>query len=295
MIVSASYRTDIPAFYEAWFRRRLSEGYCMVPNPYSGRDYRVGLTPDAVDGFVFWTRNPGPFGDALADVWRMGLPFVVQMTITGYPRILDRSVIPADRAVALARELAARYGPRAVVWRYDPVLITDLTPPAFHEETVDRLAAALAGCVDEVVFSMATIYQKTKRNLDRQSHLHGFGWQDPDLAEKRALLAALGRIANRYRLTPTVCSQSDLVSGTLGPARCIDAVRLGDMAGRAIKAPTAGNRPGCLCARSRDIGAYDTCPHGCVYCYAVRDRDKAKANHARHDPFRPSLATGRTE
>ncbi len=292
MIVSASYRTDIPAFYAPWFRQRLSKGYCMVPNPYSGRDYRVDLTPGAVDGFVFWTRNPGPFGDALADVWRMGLPFVVQMTITGYPRALDRSVIPAGRAVALVRDLAARYGRRSVVWRYDPVLITDLTPPAFHEDTVDRLAADLAGSVDEVVLSMATIYRKTRTNLDRRAGTDGFMWWDPSLDEKRTLLARLGRVAGRYGLSPRVCSQPDLVSDILEPARCIDAGRLADLAGAPVKAMTAGNRPGCLCAKSRDIGAYDTCPHGCVYCYAVRDRDKAKTNHAGHDPASLSLSTG---
>ncbi|WP_366654091.1 DUF1848 domain-containing protein [Fodinicurvata sp. EGI_FJ10296] len=289
MIVSASYRTDIPAFYGPWFRQRLSEGYCMVPNPYGGRDYRVDLTPAGVDGFVFWTRNPAPFDAALDDVRRMERPFVVQMTITGYPRPLDRSVIAPDRAIALVRDLSDRFGRRAVVWRYDPVLISDLTPPTFHIDTVDRLASALAGSVDEVVLSMATIYKKTRTNLDRRAHLDGFAWRDPDLTEKQDLLARLGGIAALHGMTPTVCSQSDLVTGTLKSARCIDAVRLSDLAGRPLKAPVAGNRPGCLCARSRDIGVYDTCPHGCVYCYAVRNRDKAQANHAAHAPGAPSL------
>ena len=85
----------------------------------------------------------------------------------------------------------------------------------------------------------------------------------------------------------TLCTQpalAALVPGIAAPARCIDAGRLGDVAGRPVAAPVKGNRPGCLCAESRDIGAYDSCPHGCVYCYAVRRPEAAKRNHRRHDP-----------
>jgi hypothetical protein len=298
MIVSASYRTDIPAFYGAWFVNRLRAGWCRVANPYGGPPSTVPLAGPGVDGFVFWTRNAGPFRPALAEVAARGLPFVVQFTITGYPRALETSVTDAARAAAQLRGLADMYGPRAAVWRYDPVLVTDLTPPAWHLETFSRLAAGLAGATDEVVVSFANIYRKTARNLTAAARRHGFAWRDPEPGEKRALLAALAPVAAEHGMALTLCTQPALlepapVPGT-APARCVDAVRLSDVAGRPVAAREKGNRPGCHCAESRDIGAYDTCPHGCVYCYAVRDRDRARRAHKAHDPGGPFLLPPRT-
>src|SRR5690606_7077248 len=184
MIISASYRTDIPAFYGDWLMARLDAGYCHVVNPYGGQVHRIDLRPEAVDGFVFWTRNLGPFMDRLAEIRRRGLPFVVQDTLTGYPRALEAATIPAGRAVGQVRAVAAEYGPRAAVWRYDPVLLTSLTPPDWHRANFARLANALAGSVDEVVMSFAQIYRKTGRNLAAAARRHGFDWRDPPAAEK---------------------------------------------------------------------------------------------------------------
>ena len=284
MIVSASYRTDIPAFYGDWFLKRLEAGYCQVVNPYGGPVRKIALTPEAVAGFVFWTRNPGPFRTALREVARCGIPFVVQITATGYPRALETSVLPPERSVTLVEEIHEHYGPRAVVWRYDPVLVTSATPAAWHRRNFAALARQFAGTADEVVFSFAQIYAKTRNNLNRAVQHHGFAWQDPPDEEKRALLAELAAIARDLGLKPTLCAQPALLVPGLEPASCIDAERLLDIAGRPIAARAKGNRPGCLCAESRDIGAYDSCPHGCTYCYAVRRPELAKRNHRAHDP-----------
>jgi hypothetical protein len=288
MIVSASYKTDIPAFYGDWFRHRLAAGYAVVRNPWGGGTFTVRLDRESVDGFVFWTRNVGPFLATLDDLAARNRPFIVQMTVTGYPRALERAVIDPDRAVAQIRTLASRFGPRSVVWRYDPVLITDATGPAFHRETVARLAGELGGVVDEVVLSFATIYRKTRLNLDRA----GIAWRDPDDDAKRALLAELAELAAIARdagLTPTLCAQPDLLVEGLAGAACVDAARLSDVAGRSIPAKVKGNRPGCFCAESRDIGAYDTCPHGCLYCYAVSRPETARRAQKRHDPSAETL------
>ena len=282
MIVSASYRTDIPAFYAGWFLARLAAGYATVRNPYGGADYRVPLDREAVDGFVFWTRNPAPFDAALDAVAVRGTPFVVQVTITGYPQALETSVVDADRIVDVVRRLADRFGPRTIVWRYDPLIATSLTPPAWHRDNFARIAARLEGATDEVVLSWTTIYAKTERNLRRASRNAAFDWDDPPDDDKRALLTDLAAIAADRGMRPTLCSQPDLLADGIAPAKCIDAERLSDIAGYPITAREKGNRPGCPCAESRDIGAYDTCPHGCVYCYAVRDRRAAKQAYGRH-------------
>ncbi len=261
-----------------------------MANPYGGPDYEVPLTGPSVDGFVFWTKNVGPFLPVLAGLREAGRPFVVQYTITGYPTVLEQAVTDAERAVAHCRALSADCGPRAVVWRYDPILITDLTPADWHRATFRRLAAALAGHCDEVVTSFAQIYRKTERNLAAATERHGFAWRDPADEEKRSLLSDMAEIAAGHGMALTLCTQPHLQVDGTRPSRCIDAERLSDVAGRPIGAREKGNRPGCLCAESRDIGAYDTCPHGCVYCYAVRRRDVARSAYKTHDPLAERLA-----
>ncbi|SMH55822.1 DUF1848 domain-containing protein [Azospirillum agricola] len=281
MIVSCSYKTDIPAFYGRWFLNRLKAGYCRTVNPYGGQTYRVDLTKPAVEGFVFWTKNLGPFLDGLGAVSEAGFPFIVQYSVTGLPTALERSVPDWRVAVDHMKAVRDRWGPRAVVWRYDPVAVTDATPPAWHRETFARLAGALRGVSDEAVLSFLQPYRKTARNLAAA----GIGWRDPEAGEKRALLADLAGIAAGEGMALTLCTQPDLagVAG-VGAARCVDAARLSEVAGRVLAAREKGNRPGCLCAESRDIGEYDTCPHGCVYCYAVADRATAQRRFAAHDP-----------
>lgn len=283
MIVSASYRTDIPAFYARWFLRRLKAGHGIVANPYGSGTYNVSLRPGEVDGFVFWTRNIGPLLPHL-DAVRQLAPFVVQFTVTGYPRALETSVIPPDDAVAQLCELRRQFGPRVAVWRYDPVVFAGDLDVAAHLAEFATLARALSGTVDEVVLSVVHPYRKTRRNLDRAATRHGFAWHDPPPDEKRDLLRRLGAIAREHGMVPTLCSQPDLLASGLGEASCVDAERLGDVGQCPVNARRGGNRPGCRCAELRDIGAYDTCPHGCIYCYAVTDRDRAVANFRRHDP-----------
>lgn len=280
MIVSASYRTDIPAYYGQWFLRRLKAGFCRVANPYGGESATVSLRPGDVDGFVFWTRNPGPFAAALNELRARHLPFAVQFTVTGYPRALEAAVQKTGRAVAQFRSIVRRHGPRAAVWRYDPILFTSITTPDWHARNFAGLARALKGATDEVVVSLADDYRKTRRNLAIAAREHGFAPMPPP-AGMRGFLRGLAGIAGDCGMKFTACTEPAL---GIAPARCIDARRLSDVAGREIAARVRGNRPGCLCHESRDIGAYDSCAQGCVYCYAVADRDRAKRNLAVHDP-----------
>jgi hypothetical protein len=284
LIISASYKTDIPAFYGEWFLRRLRAGYCKMINPYGRQIYQVSLLPQDVDGFVFWTRNAGPFLPALRVVRENGFPFVVQYTITGYPRSLEASVAPAARTVDHIRQIAGEHGSRAAVWRYDPILFTSLTPPDFHRRNFAALARQLEGATDEVVISFAQVYRKTERNLNRAAEALDFTWEDPDGEGKLSLARDLVAIAAAHGMRLVTCSQNQYLVPGARPARCVDADRLSDVAGRPIAVPRKGNRPDCECSQSRDIGDYDSCPHGCVYCYAVSDREQAQERFWRHDP-----------
>ncbi len=289
MIISASYRTDIPAFYGDWFRRRWRDGVVRVRNPYGGPPSLVPLRPPEVDGYVFWTRNAGPFLAALSEVADTGVPFVVQFTVTGYPRALDAATIPPERAIAQIASLVRAFGAGRVVWRYDPIVCSDLTPAEWHLATFARLAGALEGLVDEVVVSWLQVYRKTRRNLDLAARASGFVWEDPPADAKRALLSRLAELAAARGIRLVLCDQPELRADGVGEARCIDAGRLARLAGRPITVPLRSHRATCGCFASRDIGAYDTCPHGCVYCYAVASRATAKRRFAAHDPEDVSL------
>ena len=111
----------------------------------AGRRTGIDLSPTAVDGFVFWTRNPGPFGQAFEAVAARGNPFMIQVTVTGYPRALEFNVLETGRAIDQIRALAERWGPRAVVWRYDPVVLSSLTGRDWHRANFARIASALKG------------------------------------------------------------------------------------------------------------------------------------------------------
>lgn len=284
MIISASYKTDIPTFYGDWFMNRLGAGYCKMINPYGRQIYRVSLKRKDVDGIVFWTKNVGPFLSHLPDVQRMGFPFIVQHTINGYPRSLETSVVDAKTSVENAARVRDQFGARVLVWRYDTVVFSSVTPHSFHVENFGTLARSLRGVTDEVVISFAQIYRKTKRNLEGAAAMAGFHWWDPEPADKRRLTAELVGIARENGMQLTVCSQRGLLVEGAAEARCVDARRIEDVAGTSLSTKLKGNREDCGCFESRDIGDYDTCPHGCVYCYAVQDRPLALERYHRHKP-----------
>ena len=286
MIISASYKTDIPAFYGEWFRNRLRAGYCRMVNPYNKNQHSwVSLEREDVDGFIFWTKNLTPFDETLDEVHQRGYPFVVQYTINGYPRALEARVVDVDRSVRSFRIAAQKYGEQCVVWRYDTIILTSNTDEDFHRTNFSILASELSGFTSEVVVSFMQLYKKTRFNLEQAARANEFSWRDPSPDVKRGLLSDLVEIAGKHSIRLSICTQPDLMVPGATEARCIDADRLMTVSGRTFRSKLKGNRFNCGCYESRDIGDYDTCPHGCVYCYAVRDRSLALRRYRNHDPL----------
>jgi hypothetical protein len=284
MIISASYKTDIPAFYAKWFRNRLKAGYCKMVNPYNKEQhFRISLRPEDVDGFIFWTKNVRPFQGALEDVSSLNIPFVIQHTINGYPRELESRVIQPEKACESFIQVSEKYGPDSMVWRYDTIVFSDLTTSQWHVENFDRLAKRLEGSCDEVVVSFMQVYAKTRTNMNQMTYNHGVKWHDPSDDEKSSLADRLAEIADSYGMSLNMCSQPQYTKNKIGKARCIDAERLQKVSGREFSSKKGGNRTGCGCFKSKDIGDYDTCPHGCIYCYAVKNRQLALSRFKQHD------------
>lgn len=289
MIISASYKTDIPTFYGEWFMNRLRAGSCKMFNPYNRQTYTVDLTLDNVDGIVFWTKNIGPFLNSLEEIQKRGYPFIIQHTITGYPHELEARVVNSVQTVEHLKLVANIYGPEIVIWRYDPIVISSLTSFEWHLQNFENLAKALQGATNEVVISFAQTYRKTKRNMEIASQSFGFQWQESESFSDKLLkdfIIELAIIARRYGIYLKVCSQKKLLVPKLAEeARCVDAQRLSRIVQRPLtqNIKLQGNRKECGCFASKDIGEYDTCPHGCVYCYAVQHREKALDRYKAHD------------
>ena len=269
---------------------RLRAGSCKMVNPYGRQIYTISLKREDVDGIVFWTKNIGPLLKHLPEVKERGYPFIVQHTINGYPRELEYRVIDYSRTIEHMKRLAGEYGSDAVIWRYDPIVFSSLTSVDWHKRNLEKLAKSLQGTTDEVVVSLAQIYRKTKRNMAWAAQKFEFDWSDHEKIcqeQGRRFAVELALIAKSYGITLKICSQKDfLTEGIVEEARCVDADRLAIVAGGPIGNHTKqkGNRKECACFASRDIGEYDTCPHGCVYCYAVQNRDLALQRFKEHDP-----------
>jgi hypothetical protein len=198
-------------------------------------------------------------------------------------------VVDAIRAVENVRWVSETFGPRVCVWRYDTIINSSLTPREYHLETFSRLAESMEGATDEVVISFAHLYQKTLRNMEKAANVHEFTWSDPGDKWKKSLASELAAISSIHGMRLSVCSQPNYIMPGCYEARCVDADRLADVVGHPVKACLKGNRKECGCFESRDIGEYDTCPHGCVYCYAVQNVELARTRFKQHDPNGESL------
>jgi hypothetical protein len=293
MIISASRRTDIPALYARWFRRRLEAGYCLVPNPMRPTQVsRVSLARRDVDAIVFWTRHARPLFDVLPLLERRGDRYYILYTITGYGRPVEMRTPPRAVAIDTFRETARRLPPGAVVWRYDPVLLGPAFPEDWHRRNFEHLATALEGATRRVIVSFVDVYRKTRR---RMAEILAWGDELSETPEAEPgaarLLEAFAGSARRHGMEIEACAEAaDYTALGVGRTRCIDDRLLGELfGGDWPRRKDPGQRPHCGCIVSRDIGIPDTCTLGCRYCYATRSDGAAAARRATHDPAGEAL------
>ena len=277
MIISASRRTDIPALYSDWLMGRIRAGYAMTRNPMNPAQVRrVDLTPAAVDGFVFWTKDPAPMTAHLDALDAMGYAYYFEFTLTPYHADIEANLRPKSEIVETFRALSARIGRERVVWRYDPILVNKRYTVDYHRRAFTRLCELIGHCTDTVVISFVDLYKKLRTPLIRPL-------TEGETAE---LAGFVGVTARAYGLRAAACCEAaDLSPYGIGRSACIDAARLSRIAGREIgAAPDKNQRTGCGCAAAVDLGAYNTCTNGCVYCYANAGKAAAARNFAAHDP-----------
>lgn len=289
-IISASRRTDIPAWYADWFIARVEEGFCDVPHPRApGRVSRVPLTPEEVAAFVFWTKNPAPLEPHLARLDERGYRYLFLYTLNAYGREIERAIPDRAGRIASFRRLAARVGAERVVWRYDPILLSARTGVDWHLVQFSALARALAGSTGRVIVSLVDFYRKTEPGF-REMERRGFqAERTPGEGELGALFGGMAATARACGMEIQSCAEP-LERFGVGAGKCIDDALFRRVFGLNLgPARDRGQRAACRCISSRDIGVYGTCPGGCLYCYATTDQEKARTAAARCAPASPAL------
>ncbi len=273
---------------------RIREGYLYTPNPFNVHQIsRTDLSPEKVDAIVFWTKNPEPIIRRLDELDARGYRYYFQFTLTAYPKVLEPSVPKEDELLSTFKKLSGMIGPGKIIWRFDPIILSDVTPEQFIVETFERLAEGLKGSTARVVISFVALYKSVARNLDKVCKITGIRFYDSSrtVEQVRRIACALAQIALANSMEIVSCAEKhDLSDLGIEPGKCIDDGLIERLFG--IKAPSGKDRyqrPECGCIASRDVGQYNTCTHDCVYCYAASRKNEAHKNRAGHDPESPFL------
>jgi Domain of unknown function (DUF1848) len=306
LIVSASRSTDIPAFYGNWFMARVGAGYVRWKSPFGGNPLYVSFEKTRV--FVFWTKNPYPFFSHLDTLDCLGYRYYFLFTLNDYEAEgLEPGVPPLRERIDTFIQLSRRIGKGRVVWRFDPLVLSDKISVQDLLEKIRRIGDQIAPYTRRLVFSFIDIekYSKVRRNLQAAGVTGAREFSEGEVDEFCTGLAVLNR---RWALTITACAEGrDLSCYGIGRGQCIssdlmiqefgndrilmdflqpdDQQTLGGIASasdssRRLKDP--GQRNTCRCIVSKDIGQYSTCMHLCSYCYANTSPERARRNYSRY-------------
>ncbi|HBR31012.1 MAG TPA: DUF1848 domain-containing protein [Clostridiales bacterium] len=277
MILSASRRTDIPCYYSEWFMNRIRAGYVLTRNPMNHAQLsRIPLSPDVVDCIVFWTKDAANMLSHLDELDERGYKYYFQFTLTPYGRDIERNLCLKSKIEDTFVVLSKRIGRERVVWRYDPIILNITLNIEYHKAQFVRMCDKLSSYTDTVTISFVDMYSKLKTNLIRPI-------TEDEIAE---LAEFIGKTAKEHGIRAVACCEKyDLTKYGIGQSSCIDRERIEKVCGYLLDVNADKNQRDCCgCAESIDIGAYNTCPNGCVYCYA---NDRSSTTLRRHESHSP--------
>ena len=321
-ILSVSRATDIPAFYVDWFFNQLERGYCRWRNPFNGVENYVAFRE--VRFIVFWSKNPRPLIPYLDCLIERQIGYYIQYTLNDYEdEGLEPGVPSLRERIQVFKELVEKLGVGRVIWRFDPLLLTDKIGITELLAKIERIGDQLKGYTEKLVFSFAdiSVYRKVGNNL-RNHGVNYREWTETDMIEFAERLSRLNvskgwnfKLAtcgewvdlDKFGITHNRCIDDELITrigwqdeklmnhlgmkvNTLTPSLFGDtdmpeeAIMLDDnhYAMRSRTHKDSGQRKFCGCIHAKDIGQYNTCPHGCLYCYANMSPESALANYRSH-------------
>ena len=285
MIISASRRTDIPCYYSDWFFNRLQAGFAIVQNPSVPQQYsRIKLNPSTVDGFVFWTKYPGPMLNRLDELKKY--PYYFQFTVTYYDKTIEpRLPVNKKEIIRTFKELSDKIGPERIIWRYDPILLTEEIDIGGHIIGFNNIAKCLAKSTKKVIISFVDYQNKIEPNFKANE-------QKPleiSMEQQEQIAKTLQNIAWNYDMELETCAERMNPQAEIPAAHCVDSQLFEKMLKTPLKIEKDKNqRSECGCLQSVDIGAYNTCKNGCLYCYASKADSPAPKN-PNHDPNSPII------
>jgi len=290
MIISASRATDIPAFYSKWFFNRLKSGYVRWTNPFNGKDIYVSF--DKTRFIVFWSKNPEPILPYLPKLKERGIGCYFHYTLNDYVEENYEPNVPTlERRVDTFKRLVDSLGLGSVIWRFDPLLLTDKVSINTLLERIYKLYVNLRGYTEKLIFSFADIesYKKVGRNLIAHG-IQYHEWSESEMLQFACLLSDmhlglhLATCAEKvelsqYGIEHNHCIDPDLIC-RISPKLATEA---------SLLKSDKGQRKLCGCINSKDIGMYNTCPHACVYCYANSSLEAAIRNFYIHNSKSDSI------
>ncbi len=285
MILSVSRRTDIPNYYSDWFLNRIKEGYLYVRNPFNPHQIsKINLSPEIVDCIVFWTKNPKPMMERLAEL--RNYHFYFQFTLTGYGIDIEKNIPhKKEEMIPIFQELSKKIGKEKVIWRYDPILFTEKYSVEYHLKAFEQIAKALRGYTEKCVISFIDVYAKNKKVLQ------ALRLQELSESDLKEFAAKLSKIAQDNQMEIATCAEElDLTSCGIVHNSCIDRELIEKIIGCPIHVDKDKNqRRECGCVESIEVGTYDSCPNGCIYCYANNSYEKISSTCAGYDVNSPLL------
>ncbi|MBQ7189304.1 MAG: DUF1848 domain-containing protein [Kiritimatiellae bacterium] len=307
VIISASRSTDVPAFYADWFMERLKAGYVKWFNPFNGLPLYVGFKEARL--IVFWSKNPAPMLANLDELDKLFPNYYFQYTLNDYyAEKIEPRVPEVDKRVATFKALSERLGRDRVVWRFDPLILTDALTVSRLLEKIERLGDRIAPLTSRLVFSFIDIaaYKKVAANMARG----GVRAREFLADEMEEIAAGIGKLVKGWGISAGTCGEiRDLDRYGVEHNRCIDdrlimkcfshdRVLMDFIGAKCVSGKPlfgepdkwildgyrkdGGQRKACGCIMSKDIGEYNTCPHLCHYCYANTNSATALANRDRH-------------
>lgn len=283
MLINISGRTDIVNHYSDWMFKRFEEGYVFSRNslfPNSVRRYE--LTPDKVDCIIFGSKNFAPVLERIHEITEKFHTYFYY-TITAYGKDVEPGVPDIDTSMETFLKLSQIVGRQRMAWRYDPILLTKKYTIETHFKTFERISECLAGQFDRCIFSFLEMYKKHEVNFPELIPLTE--------TEKDVLAKGIGEIAAKYGFILQTCGpEENYAKYGINTSGCVTLDILGqanNLKFRELK--HKGFRKGCHCMESRDIGALNSCPNGCKYCYANKNAELPRENFKLHDPDSPLL------
>lgn len=285
MIISASRRTDIPAFYSDWFFNRIKERYVLVPNPYNSKMIsRISLDPAVVDCIVLWSKNPAPMLEKLDKLKDYNYYF--QFTLNPYGPDIENHLPAISKRIDTFKRLSDRIGKEKVIWRYDPVLTNETYTPGFHKEKFAEIAYELKEHTEKCMLGFIDHYQHIRTAVGR------FNIQPLLKADIEEMAVSFKKTVDTCSIQLDTCTvKVDLTHLGIPGGLCIDNQLVERIAGYPISVRKDKNqRDICRCAESIDIGTYESCLNGCIYCYAIKGNyNTVKYNLNKHDKDSPML------